>query len=118
MANTIEYNGYIGTVEYSSEDRCFFGKIDMINDLVTFEADNAIELEENFKNAVDDYLATCKKLEREPQKAFKGVFNVRTGSSLHMAAVRNALKMGISLNSYIKNLIEKDTQDNITLHKN
>ena len=110
MSNTIEYNGYIGTIEYSQEDKCFFGKLDMINDLVTFEANNANDLEENFKNAVDEYIETCKQLGREPQKAFKGVFNVRTGSELHMAAVRNALKMGISLNSYIKNLIEKDVK--------
>lgn len=110
MSNTIEYNGYIGTIEYSQEDKCFFGKIDMINDLVTFEATNANDLEENFKNAVDEYIETCKQLGREPQKAFKGVFNVRTGSELHMAAVRNALKMGVSLNSYIKSLIEKDVK--------
>lgn len=110
MSNTIEYNGYIGTIEYSQEDKCFFGKLDMINDLVTFEANNADDLEDNFKNAVDEYIETCEQLGREPQKAFKGVFNVRTGSELHIAAVRNALKMGISLNSYIKNLIEKDVK--------
>ena len=40
MSNKIEYNGYIGTVEYSQEDKCFFGKLEMINDLVTFEAEN------------------------------------------------------------------------------
>jgi predicted HicB family RNase H-like nuclease len=114
MANTIEYKGYIGTVEYSSEDKCFFGKLDMIDDLVTFEADNAIELEINFHNAVEEYLETCEQLGREPQKAFKGVFNVRTGSDLHMTAVKNALKMGVSLNAYIKSLIEKD---NINLHQ-
>ncbi|WP_198304691.1 type II toxin-antitoxin system HicB family antitoxin [Arcobacter vandammei] len=100
MSNTIEYNGYIGTVEYSSEDKCFFGKIDMINDLVTFEA----------QNAVDEYILTCKELNREPQKAFKGVFNVRTGSELHRLAVLNATKIGVSLNTYIKNLIEKDSK--------
>lgn len=110
MSNTIEYNGYIGTIEYSQEDKCFFGKLDMINDLVTFEANNADDLEENFKNSVDEYIETCKQLGREPQKAFKGVFNVRTGSELRMAAVRNALKMGVSLNSYIKSLIEKDVK--------
>ena len=97
MANIIEYSGYIGTIEYSQEDKCFFGKIDMINDLVTFEAQNATELEENFKNAVDEYILTCKDLNREPQKAFKGVFNVRTGSELHKLAVLNATKIGISL---------------------
>jgi predicted HicB family RNase H-like nuclease len=110
MSNTIEYNGYIGTIEYSQEDKCFFGKLDMINDLVTFEASNASDLEKNFQDTVDEYIQTSKDLGREPQKAFKGVFNVRTGSELHMAAVRNALKMGVSLNSYIKTLIEKDVK--------
>lgn len=49
MPNTIEYKGYIGSVEYSSEDECFFGKLEMIDDLITFEADNAKEPEKNFK---------------------------------------------------------------------
>lgn len=80
----------------------------MIKDLVTFEDNNANNLEENFQNTVDEYIETCKQLRREPQKAFKGVFNIRTGSDLHMADVRNILKMGVSLNSYIKKLIEKD----------
>ena len=110
MPNIIEYSGYIGTIEYSQEDKCFFGKIDMINDLVTFEAQNATELEENFKNVVDEYILTCKELNREPQKVFKGVFNVRTGSELHKLAVLNATKIGVSLNTYIKNLIEKDSK--------
>jgi predicted HicB family RNase H-like nuclease len=110
MSNTIEYNGYIGTIEYSQEDKCFFGKLSMINDLVTFEAYTADELELNFQNAVDEYLDTCKLLNKEPQKAFKGVFNIRTGSELHLAAVRNALRIGVSLNSYVKDLIEKDTK--------
>ena len=51
MANTIEYKGYIGSIEYAPEDKCFFGKLEMIDDLVTFEADNAKELEGNFRNA-------------------------------------------------------------------
>lgn len=108
MANTIEHKGYIGSIEYSSEDKCFFGKLEMIDDLVTFEADNAKELEANFKNAVDEYIQTCKALQREPQKALRGVFNVRVGNKLHKIAVKNATKLGISLNAYIKNLIAKD----------
>jgi len=77
MANTIDYKGYIGSIEYSPDDKCFFGKLEMIDDLVTFEANNAKELEANFQNAVDEYLETCKRLDREPQKVYKGVFNVR-----------------------------------------
>ncbi len=48
-----------------------FGKLDMINDLVTFEANNANDLEENFKNTVDEYIETCKELGREPKKLSK-----------------------------------------------
>ena len=69
MASTIEYKYYIGSVEYSHEDRCFFGKIELIDDLVNFEATNVDELETNFKNAVDEYILTCKELNREAKKA-------------------------------------------------
>ncbi len=77
MANTIEYNGYIGSIEYSSEDKCFFGKLEMIEDLVTFEAISSNELEENFHTVVDEYMQTCKDLNREPQKTYKGILSNR-----------------------------------------
>jgi len=65
MANTIEYKGYIGSIEYSSEEKCFFGKIEMIDDLVTFEATTALELKENFHAVVEEYLEMCNALSRE-----------------------------------------------------
>lgn len=106
MANIIEYNGYIGSIEYSSEDKCFFGKIEMIDDLVTFEANSADELEENFHSVVDEYIDTCKKLNREPQKTYKGVFNVRIDPELHKKIYKEALKAGMSLNSYIQKTLQ------------
>jgi len=102
MANTIEYKGYIGSIEYSSEDKCFFGKLEMIDDLVTFEATTALELEGNFQAVVEDYLETCKALGREPQKVYKGVFNVRIEPELHKRVYQEALRAGVSLNSYVR----------------
>jgi predicted HicB family RNase H-like nuclease len=107
MANTVEYKGYIGSIEYSSEDKCFFGKLEMIDDLVTFEAENANELETNFQNAVDEYLQTCQMLGREPQKVYKGVFNVRISPDLHKKIYQEALKAGISLNAYIQQTLSQ-----------
>ena len=107
MNNTIEYKNYIGSVEYSSEDRCFFGKVEMIDDLITFEATNIDNLEINFHNCIDEYLETCKQLQREPQKTYKGIFNVRINPSLHKQIYKEALKAGISLNSYIKNALQQ-----------
>ena len=46
--NLIKYKGYIGTVEYSSEDKVLFGKIAYINDLVTFEATTVKDLEKSY----------------------------------------------------------------------
>ena len=108
MANTIEYNGYIGSIEYSPDDKCFFGKLEMIDDLVTFEAISADELESNFHSAVDEYIQTCKELQREPQKVYKGVFNVRIEPELHKKVYKKALKAGVSLNAYIQQVLKNE----------
>jgi len=113
MANTIEYNGYIGSIEYSPEDKCFFGKLEMIDDLVTFEATTAEELENNFHNAVDEYILTCKELGREPQKTYKGVFNVRIDPKLHKQIYKQALKAGMSLNAFVQQTLSKEVQNQL-----
>ena len=107
MANIIEYKGYIGSIEYSPEDKCFYGKLEMIDDLVTFEATSAQELEENFHAAVDEYLETCKMLGREPQKVYKGVFNVRIEPELHKKIYLEALRVGKSLNGFVRDTLSQ-----------
>ena len=102
MANTVEYRGHIGSVEYSPEDKCFFGKLEMIDDLVTFEANRADDLEINFQKAVNEYIQTCKELERKPQKIYKGISNVRIDPKLYKKLCKRAIKEGISLNSLIQ----------------
>ncbi|MDC9727635.1 MAG: type II toxin-antitoxin system HicB family antitoxin [Candidatus Thioglobus sp.] len=110
MSNIIEYKNYIGSVEYSNEDKCFFGKLEMVDDLVTFEATNVDELESNFKHSVDEYIETCTALNRDPQKTYKGVFNVRIDPALHKKIYKKALKEHISLNALIgKTLSESFT---------
>jgi len=108
MSNTMEYKDYIGSVEYSHEDRCFFGKLEMIDDLITFEATSVDELETNFQNSVDEYIETCKMLGREPQKVYKGIFNVRIPSQLHRQAYQKALTMGISLNALVQQSLKNE----------
>ena len=46
MSNVIQYKGYFTNVEYSQEDQILFGKIEGIRDLVTFECENAGEVEQ------------------------------------------------------------------------
>lgn len=102
MKNYLEYNGYIGTLEFSSDDKIFFGKIQGINDLVTFEGSSVAELEASFKEAIEDYLETCKLLNKAPDKTYKGSFNVRVSQELHQKIALLASRKGLNLNEVVK----------------
>lgn len=69
MKNLLQYKGYSTKIEYSAEDQLFYGKIEDIKDLVNFESKDADQIEQEFHNAVDDYLELCKELGKEPDKA-------------------------------------------------
>ena len=60
MNNTIQYKGYVGSVEFSEEDSIFYGKVLGIRSLISYEGENAAELLNDFHDAVDDYLKYCK----------------------------------------------------------
>ena len=62
------YKGYIARIEYSNADGCFIGHVEGINDVVGFHGEFVAELRAAFEEAVDDYLQTCEKLDRPPQK--------------------------------------------------
>ena len=55
----MQYKKFIGSVNFSGTDECFFGKIEGINDLVTFEGNSVKDLKKAFHESVDDYLALC-----------------------------------------------------------
>ena len=63
--NLLEYKRYLGTVEYSLEDHCLYGKLAYIRDLVNYEATSVDELEREFRMSVDGYLQECKRQGRK-----------------------------------------------------
>lgn len=56
MKSILKYKGFIGSVDFSAEDRAFYGKVEGINDLVTFEGTTVDELEEAFKYMVEELI--------------------------------------------------------------
>lgn len=54
-----------------------------------------------FGQAVDDYLTTCDDAAFEPDKPFRGSFNVRTGSDVHRRAVIFAQERDRTLNDVV-----------------
>lgn len=106
MSKTFNYNGYMGSIDFDTEDMLIHGKILFINDVVTYQADDIVGLKSAFEDAVDDYLETCELLGKLPDKPLKGSFNVRIGPDLHKDAARSASQEGVSLNDWVKLAIE------------
>jgi len=107
----LSYREYLATVEISEEDRCLHGRIDFIEDLVTFEADSYPELVNAFHQSVDDYLDTCRTIGKDPDKPFSGTFNVRIGQDLHKRAAIAARKGEQTLNDWVKTAVERQLED-------
>ena len=102
MSNTMEYKSYIGSVEFSEADGLFFGKVMGIRALISYEGTTAKELVEDFHGAVDAYLALCELSGMEPERAYKGSFNVRVSPELHRQAVIYASAHQMTLNSFVE----------------
>ena len=112
MKDKMLYKNFIGSVHYSSEDEVFHGKIEGINDLVTFEGSTVKQLKIAFKDAVEDYIELCTQVGKDALKSFKGSFNIRIGSELHSKAFRKALLEGKTLNQWVQEAIEKSVKEN------
>ena len=105
MSNLLAYKNYNGTVEYSKEDGCLFGKVTGIKSLLSYEGDSVRELEKDFQNVIDEYLRDCEEKGIEPELPYKGTFNVRISPELHRIVAVYAMEHGKSLNAVVEEAI-------------
>ena len=113
MSNTMEYRNYVGSVEFSESDGVFFGKVMGIRAMISYEGTTAKELVTDFHDAVDDYLALCEAEGKEPERAYKGSFNVRVSPELHKQAVIYASSRQMSLNSLVESALRNSLASQI-----
>jgi predicted HicB family RNase H-like nuclease len=106
MSDLLTYMGYYGSAHYSAADEVFYGKLEGIDDLVNYEGTSVKELIKAFNEAVEDYLETCKEIGKDPNKTYKGSFNVRIPTDLHRNAAIFAASKDISLNDFVKTAIQ------------
>ena len=107
MSSLLSYKNYNGTVEYSKEDNCLFGKVIGIKSLLSYEGDSVKELERDFQNVIDTYLEDCEERNIEPEQPYKGTFNVRISPELHRNIAVYAIEHGKSLNAVVEEAIGK-----------
>ena len=107
MSSVLKHGGYTARVEFSAEDRVFFGQMDDITDLISFEGNTVEELEKAFAEAVADYLALCAATGKQPEKPFKGSFNVRMRPELHRQAALASRERNMSLNQLVVEAVQR-----------
>lgn len=107
MNNMLEYKGYYGTVEFSENDNILFGKVVGVNSLISYEGDSIKSLREDFEGAVDDYIEMCADNGVEPEKVYKGSFNVRISPELHKSLALFSASRGETLNSTVEEAIRR-----------
>ncbi len=112
MHNTMKYKTYVGSVEFSEAKECFFGNVLGIRKDISYEGEDVRSLIRNFHEAVDDYLADCSEAGTEPEKAYKGTFNVRVSENLHREAALYGLNNNMSLNSVVENALQNMVENN------
>ena len=111
ISDVLEYKGYHSRIEFDSYSKVLHGKIEGINDLVTFESESVSEIESEFHKAVDDYLAFCEEIGQEPNKEYRGSFNIRITPELHKKLVEVSFFNDESLNSSVEKAIDLYVQN-------
>jgi predicted HicB family RNase H-like nuclease len=107
MKNMMKYKDYYGSVNFNDDDDVFYGRIEFIKALISYEGTDVTSLRKAFQEAVDDYLLLCEESGGKPEKSFKEVFNVRIDQQLHRKLEIEAEQAGLSLNSLIAQKLSK-----------
>jgi len=104
----MEYKGYHGTIEVDEESGLLHGEVLGLRDVVTFQGYTVKEARRAFEESVDDYLEFCKQRSEAPEEPLSGRLNVRLGPDLHRSLVIQARKTGMSLNTLIRELLQRN----------
>ncbi len=103
----LNYKGYHGKVEFDEEAGIFHGEIVDLKDVITFQGKSVDELEQAFRESIDDYLDFCRQRNENPDKPFSGRLMLRLPTDVHRKVYTRAQKQGKSLNEYITEQLTK-----------
>ena len=95
------YKGYTGTIEFDEDDCVFHGRIVGIRGIVNYEAQNANDLVQAFRDSVDDYLEDYAERGEIPDKPFSGNLSLRMAPELHKSVFDAAGARSKSVNQWI-----------------
>jgi len=106
MSRFMEYKGYYSNPRYSAEDDIFWGKLEGIEDSISFEGTTVDCLKSSFIEAVEDYLDTCKRNNMNPKIPFRGHFEIDITPEIHKRVALFASENEMSLNQVIEKALK------------
>ena len=107
MSNVLEYRDYLGSVEYSSPDEIFYGRIIGISDRITYDGDSVKNLKSAFQEAVDDYIESCAEVGKEPEPTCIGRLDVQVAPELHRKLLGFAASHNRSLDETVEEALRQ-----------
>lgn len=110
MKNILQYKGFWTKINYEEETSTFWGKLEDIEDLVSFESDTIEGLKKEFRDSVDEHIEECEIIGKDPYKKYKGSFNVRIDPDLHVKATLFARSFEMSLNQFVAKAIRDEIE--------
>lgn len=109
--NLMEYKGYTGVVAFDSDAGIFHGEVIDLQDMITFQGTCVEDLRQAFQDSVEDYLAFCAEIGREPEKPFSGKFVLRIEPGTHREISIRARGENLSINQWIGKQLEKALEE-------
>lgn len=100
----LEYKSYVGTIE--AAEGAFVGRVMGLRDVITFEGETFAELEQAFRDSIEDYLTFCAERGEQPDRPYSGRIPLRLDPEVHRKAAARAQAEGLSLNQWIARRVE------------
>jgi len=104
----MNYKGFVGHVEYDDEAKIFHGDVINTRAVITFQGSSVDEIEQSFKDSIDDYLDWCEERGKDPEKPYSGKFNLRISPELHKEISIASRKNNLSLNKFVEKALRDE----------
>ena len=114
----LNYRGYTASIRIDDNHETFVGKVEGINDLISFEGKDFDGLKKGFENAVDSYLRFCEKLGKDPDKKYSGKISYRTDEATHQEIAYLSAVQSMSINAWIDRAVKDKIKEDSILRKN
>ena len=108
----MQYRGYRGVVIFDAEAGLLHGEVVDTRDVITFQGISVSEIQQAFKDSVDEYLAVCSERGRQPDRPYSGRIALRLPPGVHREAAVAARTRGKSLNAWLAEVVRRALRAN------